>query len=169
MSVVRQWYAQLDIFDTVRRYTALLSKWRGDAPTRERLFVSDFYLINPSLLHNTKMTADARLAFGKLHIHRPEHAFVRLPSAAVLYNKMAGIQNEALHNLVGRGLCDLTEADSGHLRLSEEGLLFARQLDGALIQSWERSIVDFLTTEFTKVGLDRGGLRAATGLMRIGT
>lgn len=165
---VRQWYAQLDVFDTVRRYTALLSRWQGEPPSRERLFVSDFYLANPSLLHDTKMTADCRKAFMAMRIPRPERVFVRLPSPPLLYNKMAGIQNEALHNMLGRGLYDLGTADSGHFSLSGEGQEFARRLAAKLILPREMAVVSFLTTHFREVGVDKGGLRAATGLMRIG-
>lgn len=165
---VRQWYAQLDVFDTVRRYTALLSRWQGEPPTRERLFVSDFFLANPSLLHDTKMTADARKAFTAMQIPRPDRVFVRLPSKAVLYNKMAGIQNEALHNMLGRGLYDLRAVDCGHFALSEEGQEFARRLAAKLVLPRETAVVSFLSTQFREVGIDKGGLRAATGLMRIG-
>lgn len=45
----RMWYAQLDLIDTARRYLALLSHWKSEAPNRDRLFVSDFYFVNPSL------------------------------------------------------------------------------------------------------------------------
>ncbi|MBB6308882.1 ABC-three component system middle component 5 [Xanthobacter tagetidis] len=166
---VRQWYAQLDVFDTVRRYTALMSRWSGEGPTRERLFVSDFYLANPSLLHETNMTSDARKAFNELRVPRPDQIFLRLPSAAVLYQKMSGIQSEALHNMLGRGLCDLRIADSGQFRLSEDGQRFARSLGRKLVLPLESEVADFLTSEFRMVGVGRGGLRAATGLMRIGT
>ena len=166
---VRQWYAQLDVFDTVRRYTALMSRWSGEGPTRERLFVSDFYLANPSLLHETKMTSDARKAFNMLRVPRADQIFLRLPSAAVLYQKMSGIQSEALHNMLGRGLCDLRVADSGRFQLSEEGKEFAHSLGRTLVLPLESDVVDFLTSEFKMVGAERGGLRAATGLTRIGT
>jgi hypothetical protein len=56
----RLWYSQLDVFDTIRRYLAILSRWNAEAPTRDRLFVSDFYFASPNLLHHTQMTAEAR-------------------------------------------------------------------------------------------------------------
>lgn len=166
---VRQWYPQLDVFDTVRRYTALMLRWSGEGPTRERLFVSDFYLVNPSLLHKTKMTSDARKAFNSLRVPHPEQIFLRLPSPAVLYQKMSGIQSEALHNMLGRGLCDLHVADTGRFQLSEEGQEFARSIEQTLVLPLESSVIDFLASDFKMVGVERGGLRAATGLTRIGT
>lgn len=103
----RQWYAQLDVYDTIRRYLALLVRWKGAAPTRDRLFISDFYLANPSLLHLTHMTADVRRAFNSLKIAKPDQTFLKYPSPPILYGKMGGIQSQALHNLTGKGLLRL--------------------------------------------------------------
>ncbi|NEI50527.1 hypothetical protein GR217_22850 [Rhizobium leguminosarum] len=164
----RQWYAQLDVFDTIRRYTALLSRWTTDAPNRERLFVADFYLVNPPLLHKTQMTSAARKAFNSLGVPKPENTFVQLPSPTLLYNKMAGIQSEALHNLIGRGLCEVDAADKGIYRLSGEGIKFSVGLAQSLVLPREEGVLRFLTNEFSTVGIGKGGLRAATGLRRIG-
>lgn len=164
----RQWYAQLDVFDTVRRYTALLSCWTGKAPNRERLFISDFYLVNPSLLHKTHMTSEVRKAFNDLRISRPEDQFVRLPPPLVLYHKMAGVQTEALHNLIGRGLCDVALVNQGQYTLSEEGIHFAERLSSVLVLPREEPVIRFLAKEFIKIGSGNGSLRASTGLRRVG-
>lgn len=165
----RLWYAQLDVFDTIRRYLGILSRWNGEPPSRDRLFVSDFYFANPNLLHRTQMTATARRAFTSLRIPKPEQAFVNFPSPPVLYNKMAGIQNEALHNLTGRGLCDLQLVDRGHYWLSAEGRQLAADMGSRLVLPREEGLLEFLTKEFSAVGTGKGGLRAATGLRRVGT
>jgi hypothetical protein len=73
----RLWYAQLDVFDTLRRYLAILGNWGKEAPSRDRLFISDFYLVNPSLLHLTQMTREARRSFTSLGIPKPDQAFLR--------------------------------------------------------------------------------------------
>lgn len=164
----RQWHAQLDVFDAVRRYMALLSHWKGDAPNRERLFISDFYLANPSLLHRTQMTSEVRKAFNSLRISRPEDQFVRLPPPAILYHKMAGVQTEALHNLVGRGLCDVELINQGCYALSREGAYFCKRLSSALVLPREEPVIRFLTKEFVEIGAGPGRLRAATGLRRVG-
>jgi len=104
----RLWYAQLDVFDTIRRYLALLSSWKAGAPGRDRLFISDFYLVNPCLLHLTHMTSEVRRAFASLAIAKPDHSFLSYPSPSILYAKMAGIQAHALHNLVGRAFSGLS-------------------------------------------------------------
>jgi hypothetical protein len=165
----RLWYAQLDVFDTLRRYLAILSRWNSEPPTRDRLFVSDFYFVNPSLLHNTQMTAEARRAFNALQILKPDQAFINFPSPPILYNKMAGIQNEALHNLTGRGLCDVQIANRGQYRLSTEGRQLAQDMGDRLVLEREEALLEFLTKEFSTVGTGKGGLRTATGLRRVGT
>jgi len=164
----RQWHAQLDVFDAVRRYMALMSRWTGDAPNRERLFISDFYLVNPSLLHRTQMTSDVRKAFNALRISRPEDQFVRLPPPAVLFHKMAGVQVEALHNLIGRGLCDVALVNQGRYALSKEGVDFSERLSSALVLPREEPVIGFLTKEFVEIGAGDGSLRSSTGLRRVG-
>lgn len=166
---IRQWHAQLDIFDTMRRQLAILKNWRSTAPRRDRLFISDFYLVNPSLLHLTQMSLDARRAFNSLRIPRPDDAFLRYPSPPLLYNKMAGTQTLALQNLVGRGLCDLILADKGQYGLTVIGEELAASLGDHLVLSREQNVLRFITNEFATVGTDKGGLRSATGLRRIGT
>ncbi|WIW45403.1 ABC-three component system middle component 5 [Bradyrhizobium sp. 62B] len=166
---LRQWHAQLDIFDTMRRYLAILQNWNSMAPRRDRLFVSDFYLLNPSLLHLTQMSLDARRAFNSLKIPRPDEAFLEYPSPPLLYNKMAGTQTLAVQNLIGRGLCDLKLADRGLYQLNDTGKELAASLGDRLVLSRERGVLRFITNEFASVGIDKGGLRSATGLRRIGT
>jgi hypothetical protein len=165
----RLWYSQLDVFDTIRRYLAILSRWNAEPPTRDRLFVSDFYFASPSLLHHTQMTSEARRAFNTLRIPRPDHAFINFPSPPVLYNKMAGVQNEALHNPTGKGLCDVKLIDRGHYQLSADGWRLVEDMGARLVLEREFALLDFLTKEFSAVGTGKGGLRSATGLRRVGT
>jgi hypothetical protein len=165
----RLWYAQLDVYDTVRRYVAILSRWKADPLTRDRLFVSDFYLVNPSLLHKTQMSADVRRAFNSLRVLKPEDCFLDYPSPALLYNKMAGIQVQALHNLIGKGLLDIAAIDSGQCILSSAGATFADEIRDQLVLPGEEAVLNFLTIEFATIGHGKGGLRSVTGLRRTGT
>ncbi|WP_454624160.1 ABC-three component system middle component 5 [Bradyrhizobium cenepequi] len=165
----RQWYAQLDVYDTIRRYLALLIRWKGAAPTRDRLFISDFYLANPSLLHLTHMTADVRRAFTSLKIAKPDQTFLKYPSPPILYSKMGGIQSQALHNLTGKGLLRLELVDKDQYSLSETGNVLANGMGGRLVLPTEEGVLHFLTTEFASIGQGKGGLRAVTGLRRLGT
>jgi hypothetical protein len=165
----RQWYAQLDVFDTIRRYLALLGRWNGESPGRDRLFISDFYLVNPCLLHLTHMTAGVRRTFASLTIARPDKAFLKYPSPPILYGKMAGIQTQALHNLVGKGLFDVQLVDKDQYRLSSAGRNLATGMGDRLVLPGEESVLNFLTTEFASIGQGKAGLRAVTGLRRLGT
>lgn len=165
----RSWYPQLDVYDTLRRYLALLYNWRNDDPSKDRLFVSDFYLVNPALLHNTHMSIAARRQFSSLQIPRPETTFIQYPSPSLLYLKMAGTQGEALHNLVGRGLCELDLVDRGVYRLNDTGRRLAESLKPHLVLQREEALLAFIVTDFSKLGMGKGGLRAVTGLRRTGT
>jgi hypothetical protein len=165
----RQWYAQLDLFDTARRYLALLENWHGQPPSRDRLFVSDFYLVNPSLLHLTHMTVDVRRVFTSLKIVKPEQSFVKHPSSPILYSKMAGIQSQALYNLIGKGLLDVALVDKDQYRLSALGQDIAKAMKDHLVLPYEAGIIKFITTEFASIGQGKGGLRSVTGLRRVGT
>lgn len=166
---IRRWHAQLDVFDTMRRCLAILKNWKLTAPRRDRLFVSDFYLVNPSLLHLTQMSLEARRAFNSLKIPRPDEAFLEYPSPPLLYNKMAGTQTLAIQNLVGRGLCDLILANKGQYQLTDIGEELATSLGDRLVLGRELNVLQFIINEFATVGTDRGGLRSATGLRRLGT
>lgn len=165
----RLWYAHLDIFDTVRRYVALMNNWKLDPPSRDRLFISDFYLVSPSLLHLTHMTLEVRREFNLLKVPKPDQCFIKYPAPAVLYNKMAGVQEQALHNIVGKGLLDVNLVDKGQFRLSAKGRNFAMDMAEKLIVHGEMEIIQFLTSEFVSIGAGKNGLRAVTGLRRLGT
>ncbi len=165
----RLWYAQLDLFDTARRYLAILSHWGAEAPNRDRLFVSDFYFVNPSLLHLTHMTIDVRKTFTALRVPKPDETFIQYPSPPILYNKMGGIQAQALHNLVGKGLVDVEMVNNDQYRLSDQGRELANEMRTNLVLPGEEAILRFLTEEFATIGRGKGGLRDMTGLRRIGT
>ena len=93
----------------------------------------------------------------------------KFSSPPILYYKMAGIQNEALHNLTGRGLCDVKLVDRGRYWLSAEGRRLAGDVGAHLVLEREEALLEFLTKKFSAVGTGKGGLRAATGLRRVGT
>ncbi|TWD54447.1 hypothetical protein FB480_103358 [Agrobacterium vitis] len=165
----RLWYAQLDLFDTMRRYIALLSNWKLEPPSSDRLFVSDFYFVNPTLLHKTHMTNDVRNIFKELRVPKPEETFIQLPSPAILYDKMGGIQAQALHNLIGKGLLDIELVNKDQYKLSKDGRALASQLEPHLVLAGEETILEFLTKDFATLGQGKGALRKVTALRRIGT
>lgn len=93
---VRLWYPQLDVYDAIRRIGGLLACWDASAPpSPERLYISDFYLANPALLHKTHMDQNVRHNFNALGVSRPEKTFVSFPSPPVLFQKMDEVQRQA--------------------------------------------------------------------------
>ncbi len=112
---LRLWYPQLDVYDTVRRMLGLLNAWSGDTLTTERLYISDFYLANPELLHRTHMLSDVRRNFRELAIPKPEKAFLSYPSPQMLFAKMEPVQKEALRTLIGKGFIAIDALRLGHI------------------------------------------------------
>lgn len=115
----RLWYPQLDAYDAIRRMGGLLAVWdAATPPSPERLYISDFYLANPPLLHPTHMSRDVRQEFNLLDVPRPEKSFVSYPSPTILFHKMAEVQREAFRTLSGKGLIDLSHLERGLVRPS---------------------------------------------------
>lgn len=164
--IVRQWYSHLDPYDTVRRMIALLSRWSRPAPTLERLFICDFFLASPALLHDTHMPAHIRDTFRTFQIARPAKEFLSYPAAPVLFAKMEGVQREALQTLVGKGLLDLALFRQGRAALGQ-GL--AEAVAPPQLTDRETHAIQFIALYFASIGENEpGALRLATGLRRAG-
>jgi len=164
----RLWYPQLDPYDAARRIAGLLVLWRRDKPpSRERLFIADFYLANPPLLYPTQMSRDVRRAFQKLKVRRPEKLFVSYPSAPLLFQKMGPVQNLAFQTLVGKGLIDLAELEEGVVRPSPDGQSVFEHDVFPLFSEEERMVASFLTEYFVQPENEIGALRRSTGLRRV--
>jgi hypothetical protein len=166
----RLWYPQLDIYDAVRRMAGLLLLWNpASLPSQERLYVADFYLANPPLLHKTHMTSDVRRQFNSLEIPRPEKEFVSYPSAPILFQKMAEVQRHAYQTLIGKGLIDLSGLERGIVQPSQAGLRLFEEKFASLLSAEEQRIGDFIANSFTRGGEEIVALRRNTGLRRLGT
>ncbi len=162
--ILRQWYAQLDSYDTIRRMMALLSRWSRPAPTLERLFICDFFLASPALLHETHMPGAIRETFRSFQIARPVTEFLSYPAAPVLFAKMEGVQREALQTLLGKGLLDFDLFRQGRVALQDgytEDFVLPHLTDR------ENLAADFITAYFATIGENEpGALRQSTGLRR---
>jgi hypothetical protein len=162
--IVRQWYAQLDSYDTIRRMMALLSRWSRPAPTLERLFICDFFLANPALLHETHMPGSIRETFRSFQIARPATEFLSYPAAPVLFAKMEGVQREALQTLLGKGLLDFDLFRKGRVALQES---YTEEFVLPHLTDRENLAADFITAYFATIGENEpGALRQSTGLRR---
>ena len=164
----RLWYPQLDVYDCIRRLGALLLAF-SEPPGVERLYITDFYLANPPLLHRNKMTHDTRSAFAGLKVPRPENTFLAYPAAPLLFHKMEPIQKEALRAMAGKGLVSIGDLQRGVTRLSELGQAVFKTGPTAATTVGERALIDFLTGDFAaNAEVGTLGLRRSTGLRRVG-
>ncbi|MEP1574427.1 ABC-three component system middle component 5 [Roseibium album] len=162
----RLWYPQLDIYDCVRRMSALLSH-TTKGMYQERLYILDFYLANPPLLHRTSMKSDVRSRFRSLRIEKPEKAFVAYPAAQLLFHQMEPIQKDGLGAMAGKGLISIKELKNRNIKFTENG---KQVFDAGLhehVTEEEKALTIFLVNSFGKEG-DEGmrSLRAGTGLRR---
>lgn len=165
----RLWYPQLDVYDAIRRIAGLLSYWDTSAPpSQERLYIADFYLANPALLHKTHMSRNVRNEFNSLGVSRPEKSFVSYPSPPVLFQKMDEVQRQAFRTLAGKGLIDAELLAQGAVVPSEAGrAVFADRFLPLLSES-ERATANFIATSFAAIhATEIGGLRRNTGLRRV--
>ena len=164
----RLWYPQLDVYESVRRLGLLLLKWTPVAPTLERLYIADFYLANPPLLHQTSMPLDVRRTFQGMRIARPSAIFLSYPAPQLLFKKMEPIQKNALQAMTGKGITDVNSMRVGKAEITPRGIEI---LDGIAAKSMveeEAALVDFLVTKFASVspGNNRD-FRQRTRLRRI--
>jgi hypothetical protein len=165
---VRLWYPQLDVYDAVRRISALLASWKLRPPVRERLYILDFFFANAPLLHHTHMPDEIRRVFGGLRLPRPENTFVSYPSAPILFQRMGEVQRQALRTLVGKGLINLDALSNGVVEPSISGAELFGERMLQLVPDSEKPLLDFLTGQFATIGDDDIlALRRSTGLRRL--
>jgi hypothetical protein len=164
----RLWYPQLDVYDAIRRIGGLLTFWSFDAaPSPERLFIADFYLANPPLLHKTHMTRELRSKFNELGIQRPEKTFVSFPSPPLLFQRMDEVQRQAFRTLTGKGLIDLDKLEKGTVTPSAAGVELFEDRFVPLFGDAERRVAEFVAGSFAIGNNDIGTLRRNTGLRRV--
>ena len=162
----RLWYPQLDVYDGIRRLGALLTAYHSPTGV-ERLYIADFYLANPPLLHRTQMSLDIRRSFRTLGVPHPAKTFLTYPAPQLLYKKMEPVQREALRAMTGKGLLSLKQYQRGFGQLTDSGNEAFRQLLLGQVSKGEDKLICFLTTEFAPLeSKDVDGLRRSTGLRR---
>jgi len=165
----RLWYPQLDVYDAIRRIGGLLAFWNpGALPSKERLYIADFYLANPPLLHKTHMSREARNEFNALAIVRPEKTFLSYPSAPILFQKMDEVQRQAFRTLIGKGLIDLPNLECGTVTPSAAGSAPFEERFVPLFDDKERRLAEFIANSFVQGGQEISALRRSTGLRRVG-
>src|ERR1700758_4842771 len=149
----RLWYPQLDVYDAIRRIAGLLAFWNSGAPpSKERLYIADFYVANPPLLHKTHMSREVRNEFNALAIARPDKTFLSYPSAPILFQKMGEVQSQAFLTLIGKGLIDLPNLERGTVIPSAAGSALFEERFVPLFDDMERGLAEFIANSFVQGG-----------------
>ncbi len=112
MSSFRVWHPSRDAYHCAFRFLRLLVA-NDAALDVERLRILDMFLLYPSLLHRTSMPQDIKKAFRALDIPAPEKIFLRLPSAAAVFQDLRLYQNSATAQLAARGLLSARDLKKG--------------------------------------------------------
>lgn len=163
--ISRLWYPQLDVYDTIRRLGLLLQLF-DSSPGPERLYIADFFLANPPLIHKTTMNIDDRKELNLLGIQKPEKSFLSYPAAPLLFSKMESVQNEAMRALIGKGLVSVEKLEMGRLEISEKGRSVFSLED--LSSTSDLDIANFLVTRFCgNEEIGNKELRRKSGLRRV--
>ena len=162
----RLWYPQLDVYDCIRRMGALLMVY-SIPPGLERLYISDFYLTNPPLLHLSRMTRSVRFAFQEMKIPHPKKTFLTYPAPQLLFKKMEPVQREAIRAMTGKGLLTIHQFQRGFAELTPVGRTTFMPILADKLTVEETAVIRFLTSMFP-AGEEPGilGLRQRTGLRR---
>lgn len=160
------WYPQLDLYHCIRRLGAILCC--AASPLHlERLYILDFYMATPSLLHRTTMRQEVRRQFQQLQIPRPEAGFVTLPAAPLLFHQMEPVQKSAVRAMTGKGLIYTVDNSRTTVSLTVAGANIVTTKINPILPDGEVNIVKFLVEQFSASlasGLQQ--LRANTGLRR---
>jgi hypothetical protein len=161
----RLWYPQLDVCDAIRRFGLLLRNFDA-ALGLERLYIADFYLGTPSLLHKATMKMEVRREFQSLEILTPDKSFISYPDVPLFFHKMESVQKQALFEIRGRGLLLEDELEHGNVVLSELGRATFNS-EGFIYTEEEKVVSQFLTKTFLAIGnVEQQEFRSRTGLRR---
>ena len=138
-------------------------------PSIERVYIADFFLANPPLLHRCTMSRETRSAFSTLGVVRPEKSFLQFPAAPLLFGKMEPIQKEALRAMAGKGIVSMDVLKTGVVELSSLGSEVFGSKKVNNFNDEEVSLIRFLTVNFAAPTDDGiSALRRRTGIRRVG-
>ena len=114
------------------------------------------FLLYPSLLHEISMTRSARDLFKKLDIPKPQENFVRLPSAASIFQDLRFYQNTAVSYLVAQTILVRDQFELGVAALDLQALPATLQLQINARNESETGLMEFLAG--TMAGVPIGGV-----------
>jgi hypothetical protein len=133
----------------------------------ELLYLLDFYLLFPFLLHEASMPEAVRSKFRELRVEKNQDQFVQIPSPQSLYRDLSVIQKTSLVGLAAKGLIDPTSFQLGiaQLNAGDVPTTLARRIEE--VNLVDAPLMEFLVRQFANIGLlGPKGLRSLTGLVR---
>ena len=162
---IRIWHPMFDPYHCGFRVLRLLT--RKSPLEIESLFILDFYLLFPFLLHMASMPESERSKFRKLKVAKYQDQFVQVPSPQSLYRDLSVIQKTSLVGLAARGLIHSSafQAGSAELNAASLPIKLRERIDEA--NQADAPLIEFLVHQFAPIGLaGPRGLRSLTGLVR---
>lgn len=164
MSEIRTWLPAHDPYHGAFRMLQISSLCEEESIPLEKLYILDFYLAFPALLHKSTMPQKVRSFFNELKIAKPEKEFLSLPNPTSLFRDMAIIQAQAVKLLVGKEILDRERFLKHQVALLDNNIPKELQKKVAEKNSKKAGIVEFIVNSFGDRSLEE--LRKATNLKR---
>lgn len=163
MNDLRIWLPGQDGYHAAFRMLRIMSSNNADMEL-EKLFILDFLLAYPTLLHKVYMPMELKRDFRALDIQKPEEFFLKLPSSVSLFRDMELIQAEAVKSLVGKAIFDKNLYLKKIISLDPEKM--PKELAKKVLQrnAQEHALIHFLVSTYG--GRPIKDLQDSTGLKR---
>jgi len=158
----RIWHPARDAYHCAFRLLRLLTVVEANCLELQRLRALDLLLLFPPFLHRMSMTQELRRSFKELKVPKAEEIFVRLPSAAVVFDDLQFYQTAAISHLVARGILQRKKLSSSSIAQLDAKAMPADlqvKIDARNLQ--EAALIEFLVTQLAPLSLS-----GAEGLLR---
>lgn len=164
MADVRLWHPAHDAYHSAFRMLRIMLVKQSRQVELEKLYLLDFFVAYPFLLHKIHMPRPMKIAFNDLGIQKPETYFVSLPSNLSLFRDMAVIQLEAVKSLVGRGIFKKDKYIEKTAALAQKKIPEKLQKMALQVNEDETRFINFLVNDYGARSVDE--LRVSTELKR---
>lgn len=152
MATFRLWHPAHDAYHCAFRLLRILSAL-NQMPS-ERLFILDFYLLYPFLLHRCAFTESLREKFAALNIVKPDKQFLSLPSPQVLYRDLRVYQRAATVQLAAKGLLDPDIMVDGYASLRPTVMQASLRARIEEINGRDGPLINFLVHDLSEFDLN---------------
>ena len=143
MNKFRVWHSSRDPYHCVFRMIRLMTA-KAAPLTIERLRILDMLLLYPAILYRVSLPDSLKRQLRELPVAKPENSFLRLPSAATVWQELQIYQSAALNHLAGRGLLDRVALANQQARLNDEAVPDELLAAAHSANQEQRSLLTFL-------------------------